>query len=159
MAGLVRSVLAGGLFLILWQALVTIADLPPYILPGPGRVAEALWQNRALIAWHAGITALEVVVGLALGAVLGAATAIGLAVSPVARYLIRPVLVATQALPSNSSGLRLGPHFRPIGLEIPRIYSTCAPSGWRVRSPIHNICADVSYQEPVVESTRVIASS
>lgn len=82
-----------------WQALVWAADLPPFILPGPGRVAFALWDNAGLIAGHAVITLTEVVAGLIIGAVLGAATALGLALSPAARRVIRPVLVITQALP------------------------------------------------------------
>ncbi len=99
MAGAVRILAVTALILGLWQALVTLGDLPPFILPSPARVASALWQNRALIAWHAGITTVEVLAGLVLGAALGAATALSLAVSSVARYLLRPVLVVTQALP------------------------------------------------------------
>lgn len=82
-----------------WQALVWGADLPPFILPGPGRVAAALWHNAGLIADHAVITATEVVVGLILGAALGAVTALGLALSAPVRRVVRPVLVITQALP------------------------------------------------------------
>ncbi|PKQ11584.1 MAG: ABC transporter permease [Alphaproteobacteria bacterium HGW-Alphaproteobacteria-1] len=83
----------------LWQALVVLASLPPFILPGPARVAETLWGSRALIAEHGLITAVEVLIGLALGAVLGGASAIGLAASPVARRLIRPMMVFSQAIP------------------------------------------------------------
>lgn len=83
----------------LWQALVTLAALPPFILPGPARVASALWDNAALIAWHAGVTFTEVILGLLIGAVLGAATALHIAVSPLARRFVRPALVLTQALP------------------------------------------------------------
>jgi putative hydroxymethylpyrimidine transport system permease protein len=99
MSRLWRGLAATVLFVGLWQALVTLADLPPFILPGPLRVAGALWSNLGLIAWHAGITMAEVLIGLVLGVGLGIATAIGLAVSPAARYLIRPALVATQSLP------------------------------------------------------------
>ena len=87
------------LALMLWQALVTLAALPPFILPGPGRVAETLWLSRALILEHAGITMAEVLIGLALGAILGGVSAIGLAASPVARRLIRPMMVFSQAIP------------------------------------------------------------
>jgi putative hydroxymethylpyrimidine transport system permease protein len=90
---------SAGLALGLWQALVVLAGLPPFILPGPVRVAEALWTSRALIAEHAAITAAEVLIGLALGAALGAASAIGLAASPLARGLIRPMMVFSQAIP------------------------------------------------------------
>lgn len=87
------------LALALWQALVSLAGLPPFILPGPARVAEALWFSRALIAEHALITGAEVLIGLALGAILGGLSAIGLAASPVARQLIRPMMVFSQAVP------------------------------------------------------------
>jgi len=90
---------ATALALALWQALVSLAGLPPFILPGPGRVAGALWSSRALIAHHATITAAEVLIGLALGAALGGLSAIGLAASPLARRLIRPVMVFSQAIP------------------------------------------------------------
>lgn len=82
-----------------WEALVRLAGLPPFILPGPGRVALALWSNAALIANHALVTFAEVLAGLALGAVLGAATALQLAASPGLRAWVRPLLVFSQAVP------------------------------------------------------------
>ena len=87
------------LVLGLWQALVLVAAVPPFILPGPGRVATALWTNRALIAANAGVTILEVLIGLVLGTLVGAAVAIGLAASARARALVRPILVFSQAVP------------------------------------------------------------
>jgi len=104
LAALLRARALGGiaaaiLLLGLWEGVVRVFALPPFILPGPVRVAEALWQNAGLIAHHASITALEVAAGLVLGVALGAATAVALATSPLARALVRPALVATQALP------------------------------------------------------------
>ena len=96
---MIRGLASAAVALALWQGAVWVFDLPPFILPGPGRVAEALWQNRALIAHHAGITLAEVIAGLVLGALLGALTALGLALSPVARLVVQPMLVASQALP------------------------------------------------------------
>ena len=87
------------LAIVLWQAVVTFTGIPRFILPGPGLVAETLWYSRVLIAEHAVITIAEVLIGLALGAVLGGVTAIGLAASPVARNLIRPMMVFSQAIP------------------------------------------------------------
>ncbi|MEM9901358.1 MAG: ABC transporter permease [Pseudomonadota bacterium] len=85
--------------LALWEGLVRLLALPPFILPGPLRVGRALIENAGLIAYHTGITAVEVALGLVIGAGLGAATAIGIAVSPLARAFIRPALIVTQALP------------------------------------------------------------
>ncbi|HAW48616.1 ABC transporter permease [Roseovarius nitratireducens] len=99
MSRLIPIAASTALALALWQALVTLAGLPPFILPGPGRVAEALWHSRALIAGHAGVTIAEVLIGLALGAILGGLSAIGLAASPLARGLIRPMMVFSQAIP------------------------------------------------------------
>lgn len=87
------------LLLALWQALVTLAALPPFILPGPVRVANALWSNAGLIAGNALVTLAEVLVGLGLGGIFGALTALLLASSGIARRLIRPLLILTQALP------------------------------------------------------------
>ncbi len=85
--------------LLIWQAVVSLTSLPRFILPGPALVAETWWTNRAVIAEHTLATALEVLLGLALGAALGIVTAIQLATSRIARVLVQPMLVFTQALP------------------------------------------------------------
>lgn len=94
-----RAVLAAVIGLGLWQAVVSLTGLPPFILPGPSRVAVALWENRALIAGHAVFTIFEVLLGLVIGTALGAGTAIWLAASPLARSLAKPALVFSQAVP------------------------------------------------------------
>ncbi|MEZ5740512.1 MAG: ABC transporter permease [Burkholderiaceae bacterium] len=83
----------------LWQGLVLLTDAPPYILPGPGRVMTAGWHNAGLIASHAGITALEVALGLLLGSLLGIATALVLMMLPRTRQAVLPLLVFSQAVP------------------------------------------------------------
>ena len=88
-----------GIIFGLWQALVVLADLPAFILPTPMRVGQALWGNAELIAGHAMVTLSEILIGLGLGAMLGATTAIGLAMSPLARLVVRPMMVLSQALP------------------------------------------------------------
>lgn len=95
----IRLFAAAALALLVWQAIVSLADLPPFILPSPARTAATLWTSRALVAEHALVTAAEVVIGLALGALLGGLSAIGLAASPLARSLLRPMLVFSQAVP------------------------------------------------------------
>ena len=61
---------------------------------------------------------------------------------------------------SISSTLDDGPHLRPSGFMMPRQNSTWAWSGWRVRSPIQTMWAEVAHQVPGrVESSRVSACS
>ena len=71
-AGIASTVLG----LAIWQAVVWTFDLPKFILPSPGLVAETLWKSRALIAENALVTLSEVLVGLVLGAILGGLSAI-----------------------------------------------------------------------------------
>jgi putative hydroxymethylpyrimidine transport system permease protein len=87
------------LALALWQGAVTLLAMPPFILPDPLRVARTLWTSRALLADHAMVTLTEVLAGLALGAGLGWISAVGLALSPGAARLLRPLLVFSQAVP------------------------------------------------------------
>ncbi|MBC6406095.1 MAG: ABC transporter permease [Rhodospirillales bacterium] len=84
---------------LVWQLVVCATGVQHFILPGPIRVAEALYDHRALIAEEAMVTAAEVTIGLLLGAVLGAATALHLMVSPLARRFLLPFLVFSQAVP------------------------------------------------------------
>ncbi len=83
----------------LWQLLVVITDAPHFILPSPWRVAQAAWRSRAIIAENAWVTLTEVLLGLLVGTVLGALTAIQLAYSRTAERLVLPILVFTQAVP------------------------------------------------------------
>lgn len=87
------------LALLAWHGAVGLLGLPPFILPGPGQVLGALWSDADLIATHARITLAEILAGLALGAALGGASAILLAASPVARAVLHPLLVVSQAVP------------------------------------------------------------
>ncbi|MCP4205731.1 MAG: ABC transporter permease [Shimia sp.] len=96
----VFSAFAATLFaLTVWQVIVSLTDLPRFILPGPALVAETWWTNRWIIAEHTLVTAKEVIIGLAIGTALGIVTALQLATSKTARLLVQPILVFTQALP------------------------------------------------------------
>ncbi|MEO9516899.1 MAG: ABC transporter permease [Paracoccaceae bacterium] len=91
--------MATALGLLLWQGLIWITDAPHFILPSPWRVAQAGWDNRALIGENAWVTATEVALGLILGSILGAVTAVQLASSARLHRLVMPLLVFTQAVP------------------------------------------------------------
>lgn len=85
--------------LALWQLAVWGTDAPRYILPGPQSVAQVLLLRWPQLLQHAGVTAAEILLGLAFGVALGAASAILIAsFRPVRRWLL-PVLVVSQAIP------------------------------------------------------------
>lgn len=94
-----RGVLAACVALALWQFVVWAGDMKHFILPGPLRVAEAFWTNRVLIWENALVTFAEIAVGLVLGVLLGAASAIQLAASPLTQTVVRPILIFMQAVP------------------------------------------------------------
>ena len=93
------GILATLLALGLWQAIVSLTDVPRFILPSPALVLDAWIDNRALIFEHTVATAIEIGLGLLIGAGLGILTALTLAASDFARLTVRPILVFTQALP------------------------------------------------------------
>jgi len=82
-----------------WQFVVWATGAPHYILPSPARVARALIERWPELIGHAGVTALEIVLGLALGALLGCVSALVIASFRPARLWLLPVLVVSQAIP------------------------------------------------------------
>lgn len=85
--------------LLLWQGLILLGGIPPFLLPSPAAVADALWLNRAEIARNAGFTLLEVMLGFILGAGLGAALAVAMGFSARLTGILRPILTFSQTIP------------------------------------------------------------
>jgi putative hydroxymethylpyrimidine transport system permease protein len=98
MSWLRMTVLAAGL-IMLWQLLVLLTQVPPYILPGPLPVARALVEHWPVLIKHLQTTLVEILVGLLLGALLGSSCALSMIVSPLLKRWMQPVLVISQAVP------------------------------------------------------------
>lgn len=96
---MLSSLAVVALLVAVWQALCWVTALPEYILPGPMRVGEVWWAQRAFILENAAVTAIEMVLGFIAGAVLGVAGALAMSVAAPVRFLLQPVLVASQAIP------------------------------------------------------------
>ena len=89
------------LFLALWQFGPGWIGVPEFVLPSLGKVAREaarIWDTERLL-WHAGITAMEVVVGFILGSILGALIGYALGVSPRVEAILSPYLLALQIAP------------------------------------------------------------
>lgn len=95
------SLLVLAIFLVLWEWGPGWMGMPEYILPRFSRVVQetgAMWTNSDL-AGHFGITAMEVVAGFVLGALLGLAVGVALGLSPRAEAMLSPYILALQIAP------------------------------------------------------------
>ncbi|MEZ4595887.1 MAG: hypothetical protein R3C32_03045 [Chloroflexota bacterium] len=111
------AILAVGVAMVaLWQAIVWLGGYQPFVLPGPGLVAER-WVRAAAqgtFTPHVVTTLSEILLGLALGVSVGLILGFVLARSALADRLLSPYIVAAQATPSwrsrrsSSSGSATG---------------------------------------------------
>jgi len=90
--------IAVGLVLV-WQTIVLLTHVPPYILPGPLNVAKAALTHSEPLFDHAMTTLLEIVAGLLLGTLLGTISALSMIASFSLKRWLLPVLVISQAIP------------------------------------------------------------
>jgi len=84
---------------IIWQVIVLITRTPAYILPAPWQVALAAYAHIEDLLLHGGITLLEIILGLLLGTILGAFSALVMIASQKLKRWLLPVLVISQAIP------------------------------------------------------------
>ncbi len=85
--------------LAVWQAVVSLTGVAPFILPAPLDVLTTAIARADVLAGHAWITILEILFGLLFGTAFGAASALTMAYFRPARAWILPVLVVSQAIP------------------------------------------------------------
>jgi ABC-type nitrate/sulfonate/bicarbonate transport system permease component len=82
-----------------WDLIANALQIEPFLVPAPTDIAEALWDDRELLADNAWVTIQEVALGFALAAVCGFAFALALHLSDVLRRSFYPLLVASQTVP------------------------------------------------------------
>jgi len=82
-----------------WQLAASLPAVDDLTLASPLETARALERDAALLAGDAGVTAAEVLLGLALSVVLGVAFALAMHLSGALREAAYPLLVASQAVP------------------------------------------------------------
>lgn len=83
----------------LWQMVVSLGGLPPYLLPSPLAVWQKLGENAPLLWQHAQITLLEIALGLLLGFLFGLGSALALTRYQRLSAVLLPILVISQAIP------------------------------------------------------------
>src|SRR5215217_6916347 len=82
-----------------WEAIVRAGWVDPFLLPAPTHVAQALWDDRAVLAPDLATTTGEVLLGLLAAVAAGVAIALAMHLSPAARRALRPLVIGSQAVP------------------------------------------------------------
>jgi putative hydroxymethylpyrimidine transport system permease protein len=82
-----------------WDVLADALSVEPFLIPAPSDIAQALWEDRELLAENAWVTLKEVVLGFALAVAAGVGFAVALHLSPALRRAFYPLLVASQTIP------------------------------------------------------------
>lgn len=85
---------------VIWQLITAYTSLfEPYILPKPTDIVERIWDSPGLLWKATRVTLVEVVVGFAIGSVVGVALAVPITYSQTFRNTVYPLIVASQAVP------------------------------------------------------------
>jgi NitT/TauT family transport system permease protein len=85
--------------LVLWEAVVTLAGVPAFLLPAPSAIAAQIAAQPDVLLSTAAVTGGNALVGLVAGFVLGVALALLAARSRLLQELATPVVLAASAVP------------------------------------------------------------
>lgn len=97
--GVAAPAATGLLFLLAWEALVRIAEIPPYILPGPFLVLETLWRDGPSLLGSLWVTVYVTLAALAAAIIVGGAIAIAFAQWQLLETSLLPYAIALQVTP------------------------------------------------------------
>ena len=89
----------GLLFVLGWEVLVEVEQIPPYVLPGPFAVAETLWRDAPSLFGSLLVTLRITLAALAAAVILGGALAILFAQSRLLEISLFPYAVILQVTP------------------------------------------------------------
>ncbi len=95
---LAPTILGLGL-LALWEVLVRVLDVPPFILPSPNAIGQAMWRDGAGL-WQSMLFTLRITLeAFALASILGLGFAIGFTRSAVLKAALYPYAIILQVTP------------------------------------------------------------
>ncbi|MFT0861503.1 ABC transporter permease [Ancylobacter sp. G4_0304] len=92
-------VLVMAAFVLAWEAVVRVNDLPPYILPAPSRVIETLIADRAVLFASMLVTLKTTALALLVAIVGGVALALVFASARIVEFSLFPIAVILQVTP------------------------------------------------------------
>jgi NitT/TauT family transport system permease protein len=92
-------IVAFGIFLLGWVVVIRVGSISPLILPPPWAVAKVMFERSGYLLGQSGVTALEAVLGLGLGAFAGLGLATLFSFSSIAEQALYPYAIAMKAIP------------------------------------------------------------
>jgi NitT/TauT family transport system permease protein len=105
-------------FLVAWQLLVRVFDVPENLLPAPSAILHNLAGDPGFYARNAWITLREALLGFAIAAVLGLAVAVLASLNAFVERALQPLVVLLQVTPiiayAPAVVIWLGFGFKPI---------------------------------------------
>lgn len=88
-----------GIVLAAWQIAVTLAHIPPVILPSPASITKYIFDHYDILLMHAVPTTLESAAGFVIATLLGIVLAIIITYSRLAHEALYPNLIFFQLIP------------------------------------------------------------
>ena len=85
--------------ILAWAAVVKLNNLPPYVLPAPGKVLETLIEDRAVLFASMLVTLKTTVIALLLAVAGGVALALLFASARIVEFSLFPIAVILQVTP------------------------------------------------------------
>ena len=96
---IVLPIVVLALGLAIWEAVVRLENIPPYVLPAPGAILQTLIVDRVLLLRSLGVTLTTTVEGFLLATVGGVGLAILFNQSRLVEYSLYPYAVILQVTP------------------------------------------------------------
>ncbi len=95
----VRPLLMIVVLLVLWDLIIRLFKIPPYLIPTPLDVVGQLWKEAPMLLNQAGPTTWATLGGFALSVLIGVPVAMLIAYSPLIESFVYPLLVFSQSVP------------------------------------------------------------
>ena len=98
-AGKIYPAAALTVFILIWELIVWLKDVPVYRLPAPSVIFSEFIDSFGLLMYHAGTTVMEASIGFLLGVALSVVFAVAMSMVKPLRQMFYPFMVISQTVP------------------------------------------------------------
>jgi ABC-type nitrate/sulfonate/bicarbonate transport system permease component len=90
---------AMALIVVVWQLIVVLGHIPPYVIPGPRAALQSIWDQPTQMRELTLSTLTETIYGYCIGACVGFLLAVIMSQFRTVQRLLYPALITSQAVP------------------------------------------------------------